>query len=111
MVASTFFVVDKTRDKIIGIIDIRHELNDFLSSYSGHIGYGVRPSERRKGFATKMVPLAFEFCKSINLNKVMLACYKDNVASSKTITNNGGILEREFSHSDGKIVQVYWIVL
>ena len=109
VVSNTLFAIDKTRDRLIGVIDIRHELNDFLASYGGHIGYGVRPTERQKGFATKILWLGLEYCKSINLKKIMLACYKNNVASSKTIIKNGGVLEKEFIHSNGKTVQVYWI--
>lgn len=111
VVSSTLFAVDKTRDRLIGVVDIRHELNDFLANYGGHIGYGVRPSERRKGYATEILRLGLEFCKSINLKKVMLACYKDNVASCKTIAKNGGVLESEHPHSDGKTIQIYWITL
>lgn len=111
VVSTTLFAIDKAADKLIGVVDIRHELNDFLAGYGGHIGFGVRPSERHKGYATEILYDALEVCKSIGLHKVMLACYKDNVASSKTITNNGGSLDREFPHSDGKTVQVYWITL
>ena len=103
--------IDSERDKLIGIIDIRHELNDFLAAFGGHIGYGVRASERRNGYAAKILRMGLELCKSINLGRVMLACYKDNAASGKTIVNNGGMLEREFVHADGKTVQVYWITL
>lgn len=109
--ASTFFAIHKADGKIVGIIDIRHRLNDFLKEYGGHIGYGVRPSERRKGYATEILRLGLEYCKTINLTNIMLACYKDNLASGKTILINGGMLEREFIYTDGKTVQVYWIKL
>lgn len=109
--ASTFFAIRKVDEKIIGIIDIRHYLNDFLKEYGGHIGYGVRPSERKKGYATEILRLGLEYCETINLTNIMLACYKENMASGKTILNNGGILEREFVYTDGKTVQVYWIKL
>lgn len=111
VVSSTFFAVRESDSKIIGIIDIRHYLNDFLENYGGHIGYSVRPTERRKGYATEMLKLGLKYCKSIGLNTVMLACYKDNTASSKTIVKCGGILEKEFVYSDGKIIQVFWIAV
>lgn len=111
VVTSTFFVMRKSDNKIIGMVDIRHTLNDFLRNYGGHIGFGVRPSERKKGYATQILQAALEHAKEISLEKVMVACYKENEASRKTILKCGGMLEREFLHSDGKYVQVYWINL
>ena len=109
--ASTFFAVREHDDRIVGMIDIRHCLNDFLHTYGGHIGYAVRPTERRKGYATKMLRLALEFCRSMELDRVMLGCYKDNEASIKTIEKNGGVLERERPYLDGRPMLVYWIEL
>ena len=57
---STFFALDVERNKMVGAVNIRHELNDYLLNYGGHIGDGVRPSERRKGYATKIIGLAFK---------------------------------------------------
>lgn len=110
VVASTFFAIRKSDQKIIGLIDIRHGLNDFLRNY-GHIGYGVRPSERKKGYATQMLKMALDYARQIRLSKVMLACYKDNEASSKVIQKCNGIFEKDILHPNGKIVQVYWITL
>ena len=121
VVASTFLAIRKHDGKLIGMIDIRHELNDFLKSYGGHIGFGIRPSERGKGYASKITMEGLNFCKKIGLQKVMLACYKDNLASRKTIEKCGGVLEKEFALSEienfplcrenleNKIVQVFWI--
>ena len=111
VVSSTFYAIRKKDDKIIGMIDIRHTLNQFLSEYGGHIGFGVRPSERNNGYAIQILKLGLEYCKKLGLQKVMLACYKDNLASSKTIKKCGGVLEKEYLHADGKIVQVFWISL
>ena len=107
VISSTFFAV--VNGRIIGLIDIRHTLNCFLQNGGGHIGYGVRPSERSKGYATELLNLGLNYCKDIGLEKVMLACYKENRASSKTIEKCGGKLDREFIYHDGKMVQVYWI--
>lgn len=109
VVSSTFFVCHKTDGKIIGMVDIRHTLNDFLRDYGGHIGFGVRPSERRKGYAVQILNMALKYAKGLDLFKVMLACYKENEASRRTIMKCGGQLEKEFLYSDGKPVQVYWI--
>ena len=70
---------------------------------------GVRPSERRKGYATKMLEKSLEYCKEeIGLEKVMISCYKSNQPSRKTILNAGGKLEKEYE-KDGEIVQIYWV--
>lgn len=74
VVSSTFFAVRKSDSKIVGIIDIRHYLNDFLKNYGGHIGYAVRPTERHKGYATQMLEQGLEYCKTIGLERVMLCC-------------------------------------
>ncbi len=111
VVSSTFFAVRKIDSKIIGMIDIRHSLNEFLRNYGGNIGYGVRPTERNNGYAVQILKQGLEYCKTIGLEKVMLACYKDNQASSKTIIKCGGVLEKEFSYLNNKTVQVFWITI
>ncbi|EPY6468129.1 GNAT family N-acetyltransferase [Clostridium sporogenes] len=112
VVANTFFVIRKTDNKIIGIIDIRHNINnDFIAAYGGHIGYSVRPSERRKGYATQMLKMALEFERTIGLEKVMLGCYSDNIDSIKTIEGCGGIRSEEKLYIDKNPMYVYWILL
>ena len=111
-VPSTIFLgVRKSDNKVIGTIQIRHKLNEKLLKNIGHIGDGVRPSERRKGYATEMIRLALEECKKLGIDRVLMVCYKDNIASRKSIINNGGILENEIQSEDGKIDQRYWISL
>ena len=112
-VHSTFFGVRESDNKIVGLIDIRHELNsDFLRNYAGHIGYGIRPTERRKGYVTQMLQQALDYCKNeLKLKRVMISCEKDNEGSRKTIINAGGVLEREYEDSNGETVQIYWIEL
>lgn len=112
VVASTFFAVRQCDSKIIGMIDIRHTINnDFLKHYGGHIGYSVRPSERKKGYATAMVRLGLNYAKTLGLNKVMLGCYADNVPSIQTIKKCGGILTEIKPYLDGKSIHIYWIDL
>lgn len=108
--SSTFFLYDEERNMMLGVVSIRHYLNDYLLQYGGHVGDGIRPSERRKGLGTKMVKLALEECKKIGIEKVLMTCNKENVPSAKTIIKNGGILENEVSN-DGEIMQRYWINL
>lgn len=108
--ATTFFAVRKSDNRIVGMIDVRHNLdNAFLAAYGGHIGYSVRPSERKKGYATQMLLLALQYAKSLHLPKVMLGAYADNVASIKTILKCGGILSESKQHTNGKPMKIYWI--
>lgn len=106
---SVFFLLDESRDRLLGAINIRHYLNDSLLKEGGHIGDGIRPSERRKGYATEMIRLALIECKKLGIDKVLMTCDKENIASAKSIIKNGGILENEFVNSDGKVEQRYWI--
>lgn len=105
---STFFVLDTERDVFIGAVNIRHYLNDALLLSGGHIGDGVRPSERRKGFATEMIRLALEECKKLGITRVLMTCDKDNTGSAKSIRNNSGVLENEIAAGD-TVIQRYWI--
>mgnify|MGYP002802754848 FL=1 len=106
---SVFFLLDESRDRLLGAVNIRHYLNDSLLKEGGHIGDGIRPSERRKGYATEMIRLALIECKKLGIDKVLMTCDKENIASAKSIIKNGGILENEFVNSDGKVEQRYWI--
>ena len=96
---------------MVGAVNIRHYLNEKLLFDGGHIGDGVRPSERRKGYATKIISLALDECKNLGINKVLITCNKDNIGSAKSIINNGGILENEVVDEDKQVVQRYWIKL
>ena len=106
---SVFFLLHESRDRLLGAVNIRHYLNDSLLKEGGHIGDGIRPSERRKGYATEMIRLALIECKKLGIDKVLMTCDKENIASAKSIIKNGGILENEFVNSDGKVEQRYWI--
>ena len=106
---SVFFLLDESRDRLLGAVNIRHYLNDSLLKEGGHIGDGIRPSERRKGYATEMIRLALIECKKLGIDKMLMTCDKENIASAKSIIKNGGILENEFVNSDGKVEQRYWI--
>ncbi len=105
---STFFCLDTDRNILVGAVNIRHRLNDRLLLDGGHIGDGVRPSERGKGVATAMIGLALEECRKLGIRRVLMACDKDNIASARSIVKNGGMLENEVV-VDGETVQRYWI--
>ena len=108
--ASTFFAYDRERDILVGAVDIRQSLNEALLLDGGHIGDGVRPSERRKGYATAMIALALDECRKLGIEKVLMVCNKENTGSAKSIQNNGGVLENEIN-VEGETVQRYWIQL
>lgn len=110
--ADTFFAVHENSGRIVGMIDIRHNLdNDFLASYGGHIGYSVRPGERQKGYATEMLRQALVYAGKLGLSKVMLGCRSDNLASRRTIEACGGTLTEVKPYRDGDRMNVYWITL
>lgn len=92
----TYFYVPDDEEKIIGTIAIRLATNELLKKRCGHIGYCVRPTERRKGYATKMLSEAIEFCRKINLNNLIIICDKSNSASIGVVKKCGGVLIEEF---------------
>lgn len=105
---STYFCLDTERDIFVGAVNIRHYLNDKLLFSGGHIGDGIRPSERGKGLGTKMIALALDECRKLGIHDVLMCCDKGNIASARTIEKNGGVLENEVSE-DGVPVLRYWI--
>lgn len=107
---STYFCLDTERNRFVGAVNIRHYLNEPLLLNGGHIGDGVRPSERRKGIATEMIALALKECRKLGIDRVLLVCNKDNIGSAKSIIRNGGVLENEIN-VNGKVQQRYWIQL
>ena len=107
---STFFCLDEERNAFVGAVNIRHCLNAHLLKYGGHIGDGVCPGFRGQGIGTAMVALALEKCRQLGLERVLMTCDKENIASARTIQKNGGVLENEVVQ-EGEILQRYWIDL
>ena len=94
--------------KLIGLLSIRYDLPEELTKKYGDIGYGVRPSERNKGYATTMLRYALSVCREKGKDKVILGCYKGNLASAATIMKNGGVLVAENdNYQEGKVSQYY----
>ena len=92
--ASTYFAINENNE-IVGCIELRHSLNESLAVIGGHIGYSVCPKQRRKGYATKMLSLVLQEARRLGIEKVLLTCDVDNIASTKTILKNGGVMEKE----------------
>ena len=98
-------------EKILGAISIRPKKNAQSIGLDGHCGFGIRPSERKKGYATKMLNMALPIFQERDVNPVVVTCDKENIGSAKVITNNGGVLVDEvIGEKSGKPVQVYHII-
>lgn len=107
--SDTYLAVRSPDNRLVGVIDLRHSLdNAALSEWAGHIGYCVRPNDRRRGYAKEMLRLCLESCRKLGLKRVLLCCDFDNTASERTILANGGVFERT-TEANGKTVKRYWI--
>ena len=109
--ATQFLAIRKEDEKLVGMVQVRHVLNDYLLKFGGHIGDCVRPSEQGKGYATEQIGLALRFCKELNIDRVLITCKKENIASARTIIKNGGVLENEVPNEleNNIVMQRYWI--
>lgn len=108
---STFLFIRETDNRLVGVINIRHELNDWLLQYGGHIGYSIRPNERRKGYAKQQLKLALAKCRDLGLDRVLVTCNENNEASRRTILANGGVMEDVRTKPTGERLQRFWITL
>lgn len=108
--SSTYLAVREKDNYIVGMIDIRHYLNEYLTQVGGNIGYGVRKTERNKGYAKQMLKLALEKCKDLKIKKVLITCDEDNIASEKVILSANAKLE-DIRNVDGENKKRFWIDL
>lgn len=112
-VPSEQFVFLRESDrKIVGMIQFRHEFNDFLREYGGNIGYSVHPDERRKGYAKRMLTECLKVCRSFGLDRVLITCHDANEASRRTILACGGVYENTvYCEREVENLERYWIDL
>lgn len=110
--ATQFLYVRESDRTVVGMIQVRHCFNEYLEKYGGHIGYSICPSERRKGYAKRMLRDCLPFCRELGLKKVLITCDEDNEGSRRTILANGGIYESTvFEPEENMRIQRYWIAL
>ena len=110
--ATQFVYVRSSDGRIVGMIQVRHEFNDYLAKYGGHIGYCVRPYERRKGYAAAMLRGVLTYCLKLGLKRVMVTCLTDNEGSRRTILKNGGVYEYTVHEPEENVdLERYWIAL
>lgn len=105
--SSTFWLIENNV-RVVGAVNIRHRLNKNLLEIGGHIGYGIRPSARRKGYAAEILKQSLAHAKSLGITRALVTCDKDNIGSARTIEKNHGILDSE-AVINGVEIQRYWI--
>jgi predicted acetyltransferase len=99
-------------DEFIGEAQIRHRLNAYLIKEGGHIGYGIRPAWQRQGYGKLILALALEKCRQLGIERALITCMQDNVASARIIEANGGVLENLIDDPAGRgLLRRYWIAL
>ena len=111
----SFLYVYLRDDEVVGMVDIRPKAMEhfYLNQYGGHIGYSVKPSARNSGIGSRMLKDCLKLCKDIyQLDKVLITCRQDNIASKKIIIKNGGIFEEKvFCPPENCMIERYWISL
>ena len=110
--ATQFLYVRQSDGRVVGMIQVRHYFNEYLKKYAGHIGYSVRPSERRQGYARAMLRATLPFCKEIGLDRVLISCVDGNIGSEKTILSCGGVYESTvYLETEDLYLKRFWITL
>ena len=108
--STTYLAIREIDNYIVGMVDIRHYLDEFLTQVGGNIGYSVRKTERNKGYAKQILKLALEKCKDLKMKKVLITCDEDNIASEKVILSANAKFE-DIRNVDGENKKRFWIEL
>jgi predicted acetyltransferase len=103
------FLAADVDGQLVGRASIRFELNDFLAARGGHIGYGVLPAFRQRGYATAILNQSIEIARNEGVGAILVTCDDSNVASAKVIERCGGVLENTTFDDDGVGFRRYWI--
>ena len=112
VLTTQFFYIRKCDNRLVGMIQVRHYFNDWLSKFGGHIGYSIKPCERRKGYATSMLRAILPYCKELGFDKILITCIDGNIGSEKTILNNSGVYESTVCEPDrNRNLKRFWIQL
>lgn len=110
MVPSTRFWLIGDANRYLGDVDVRHCLNAALGRYGGHIGYQIRPSQRRKGYGKLVCRLGILEARKLGIGDILITCDDDNIASCKVIEANGGRLQDRIDNSRAALTRRYWIL-
>lgn len=103
-----YCLLDTSTNELIGLANIRLELNDYLYKYGGNIGYSISPSKRKQGYGTIQLKLVLNECKNLNINQVLITCIEENIASRKVIEKCGGVFQNAVENN-GKLIRRYMI--
>ncbi|MFF2886554.1 GNAT family N-acetyltransferase [Paenibacillus sp. NPDC057967] len=105
---STYWLINED-EEVVGAVNIRHRLNQKLLESGGHIGYGIRPSRRGRGYASVQLAEALKITKAMGIDRVLLVCDHDNEASERTIRGAGGVPDSPFTTEKGEVLKRFWI--
>lgn len=110
-VRSTQYIYANLEEKkVVGMIQLRYELNDYLKNFGGHIGYSITPSERRKGYGKAMLQACFIKAKEAGFRKVLITCNPENEGSRQVILSSGGQYEATVYHEEeNRHYEKYWL--
>lgn len=103
------FLLAQVGPQVVGRVSVRFELNEFLATKGGHVGYAVRPGDRRNGYATEILRQALVVLRAEGVDRVLVTCDVDNSGSAAVITRNGGVEADPWVEGDIVLKRRFWI--